>query len=472
VSHKYVQDRAASGEFATIGDKRGNGRGEGNGYLVSRADVEAFLAARDESDGQCGVLRQEITLATRGNRYGLDDLSLSDRDPYRIDTPAEQRNGKWFKEMVDQFVPANKTIHIRGLFYALVSSDRIKLPSGASFVNNSDCYDFLKNAAEPARWLGYVSFDRIHDGRNDEPKIFVFEDRGGFHHFGCLDYCTVPSLDGAMPQFSFKATMPDQPFRICFIGEKSSLEDILLPVAERVSGELILPTGDLSNTLLSGIEQRAAADGRPLVILYFSDFDPSGYNMPTNVARKLQALKTLRGHHALQIQVHAVALNYEQVSRLDLPSTVLKETESRAGAWQAAWNHEQTEIDALAQLRPIVLRQIAEDAIKPFFDATLYSRHHRASDRYRQQVEAELRSAPEYEEVKAEIEASLESVNDAIANLKAAQEDGLERLTMTPMAEFESPQPEISVEAPEPIFTTDDDFVTATLKLKQRQRYE
>ena len=38
VSHKYVQDRAASGEFGTIGDKRGNGRGEGNGYFVSRAD--------------------------------------------------------------------------------------------------------------------------------------------------------------------------------------------------------------------------------------------------------------------------------------------------------------------------------------------------------------------------------------------------------------------------------------------------
>ena len=43
---------------------------------------------------------------------------------------------------------------------------------------------------------------------------------------------------------------------------------------------------------------------------------------------------------------------------------------------------------------------------------------------------------------------------------------------MTPVAEFNSPQPEISTDAPEPIFTTDDDFVTATLKLKQRQRYE
>jgi hypothetical protein len=471
VSHKFVQERAASGGFRTM-DKIGNGRCDGNGYFISREDIEAFLAEREASESECGVLRQQITLASRENRYGLEDLSLGDRDPYRLDTPAEHRNWKWFKEMVDQFVPTNRTIHLRGLFYAIVSSGRINLPTGARFVNNPDCYDFLKNAAEPARWLGYVPFERIHDGRNDEPKIFVFEDRGGFHHFGCLDYCTVPSLDEAMPQFSFRGTMADQPFRICFIGEKSSLEDILLPIAQRVSGELILPTGDLSNTLLSGIEQRAAADGRPLVVLYFSDFDPSGFNMPPSVARKLQALRTIRGHNALQIQVHAVALNYEQVSRLNLPSTPLKATEYRADAWQARWGHEQTEIDALAQLRPTVLRQIAEDATKPFFDQTLHSRYHRASNRYTAKVKAELQAAPEYGEVQAEIGACLDSVNDAIDELKAAQQDGIERLRMTPVAQFESPQPEISAQAPEPIFTTDDDFVTATLKLKRLRRYE
>jgi hypothetical protein len=275
-----------------------------------------------------------------------------------------------------------------------------------------------------------------------------------------------------MPKFLVSGVMAAQPFRICFIGEKSSLEDVLAPIAKRVGGELILSTGDLSNTLLSGIEQRAAAGSRPLVILYFSDFDPSGYNMPNSVARKLQALRTMRGHDALQIQVHAAALTYEQVSRLDLPSTPLKESELRAGAWQAAWNHEQTEIDALAQLQPDVLRQIALDATKPFFDETLRSRYTLASIRYREQVEAELRSAPEYQQVEAEIETCLESVNDAIEELKAAQEDGIERLRMTPVAQFESPQPEISIEAPEPIFTTDDSFVTATLKLKRLRRYE
>ena len=34
-----------------------------------------------------------------------------------------------------------------------------------------------------------------------------------------------------------------------------------------------------------------ADDGRPMVVLYFSDCDPAGWNMPIEVGRKLQAFK-------------------------------------------------------------------------------------------------------------------------------------------------------------------------------------
>src|SRR5271166_4177666 len=76
---------------------------------------------------------------------------------------------------------------------------------------------------------------------------------------------------------------------------------------------------------------------------------------------KLQALIDLRGHQDLEVQVHAVALTYDQVCEFDLPSTPLKEDEKRAGAWKEAWNREQTEIDALATLQPEVLRQRSEE---------------------------------------------------------------------------------------------------------------
>jgi hypothetical protein len=57
-----------------------------------------------------------------------------------------------------------------------------------------------------------------------------------------------------------------------------------------------------------------------------------------------------------------------------LPSTPLKETEKRGDAWRAAMEVEQTEIDALASLRPDLLRRIARAALAPFFDHTLDGR--------------------------------------------------------------------------------------------------
>jgi hypothetical protein len=57
-------------------------------------------------------------------------------------------------------------------------------------------------------------------------------------------------------------------------------------------------------------------------------------------------------------------------------------------------NHEQTEIDALAALRPNDLRRIALDAIKPFYDSTLRSRSARAASIWDTEVRRRLEASP------------------------------------------------------------------------------
>jgi hypothetical protein len=118
---------------------------------------------------------------------------------------------------------------------------------------------------------------------------------------------------------------------------------------------------------------RVAQDGRPAVVLYFSDFDPSGGQMPVCFARKLQALRDLL-YPTLDIQVHPVVLTVEQVRSFQLPSTPLKETEKRADKWREVMGYEQVEIDSLAALRPAELRAIALEAVTPFHDRTLAER--------------------------------------------------------------------------------------------------
>jgi hypothetical protein len=72
------------------------------------------------------------------------------------------------------------------------------------------------------------------------------------------------------------------------------------------------------------------------------------------------------------------ALTIEQIEEFTLPESVLKEDEARKGDWFHAFGHEQTEIDALAALRPDTLRRIAERWILKFYDSTLQQRVQRA----------------------------------------------------------------------------------------------
>jgi hypothetical protein len=116
-----------------------------------------------------------------------------------------------------------------------------------------------------------------------------------------------------------------------------------------------------------------AEDGRPMVVLYFADADPSGWNMGIVIARKLQAFRVLH-FPGLDFEVHRAGLTVEQVRAFGLPSTPLKASERRADKWRAAMGIEQTEIDALATLRPELLRQIAHEAVAPFYDSTLAER--------------------------------------------------------------------------------------------------
>jgi hypothetical protein len=70
-----------------------------------------------------GTLRLVIKAAKRTTRENLADLTVlsASVDPYRLDTPAGHRTGRWFAEQVERFVPGDGTIHLRGLHYRISS---------------------------------------------------------------------------------------------------------------------------------------------------------------------------------------------------------------------------------------------------------------------------------------------------------------------------------------------------------------
>ena len=163
----------------------------------------------------------------------------------------------------------------------------------------------------------------------------------------------VPDAEYFAPAAHLEGGAGIQPYRLAVIGEKSSLEPVLGPVAEEYDADLYLPAGEISDTILHHMASRTAAEERPLVVFYFADCDPSGWQMGISVARKLQALSELLGPFGFE--VHRVALTPDQVRALRLPSTPLKATEKHAAKWEMRTGTKQTEIDAAIALRPAEL---------------------------------------------------------------------------------------------------------------------
>ena len=282
-------------------------------------------------------------------------------------------------------------IHLRGLHYAFIGQMKpaINESSPKGYTNTPEDWLWLGAAVKAARWLGYIRFDQIDDHRNDDPEIRIWTPPNPDPWVSVDFDVTIPEYDDLAPYVGVDGFTAAQPYHLALVGEKSSLRDVLGAVADRHHADLYLPAGDPSDAMFYTMAKTAARDGRPLVVLYFSDCDPSGWNMPIVNARKLQAFKATL-FPQLDFRIHRACLTPDQAREYDLPDSPLKEGEGRGQKWREAFGVEQTEIDALATLQPDLLRELAEDAIAPFYDSTLDARVDLARVEWRQQAQEML----------------------------------------------------------------------------------
>jgi hypothetical protein len=326
--------------------------------------------------------------------------------------------------------------------------------------------------AKAARWLGYVGFDQIIDQRNDPPVIRRLDPQQPHAIVTVGMDVVIPEAEDLVPAVELRDFIPVQPYRIVLIGEKSSLRPVLDPIAERYGADLFLPTGEISDTQIHMMASDGYEDGRPMVVLYFADCDPSGYQMAISVSRKLQALRHLV-FDELDLQVHQVALTPAQVREYGLPSTPLKDTEKRADAWFAAHGVQQTEIDALAALQPGLLAQLARDAIAPFFDTTLARR---AEEIRREWREAAQRAVDEQaggessERLRADAVARLDQLRDRINEVLAEVDIDPDQFELPDIPAL--PTPEVNwADQPEPLLDSRWGFAAQCRALIEAKAY-
>ena len=416
-----------------------------------------------------GALRLQLESACRANGCSQSALTvLSTRiDPYRLDTPANHRDATWLAEQLERSF-GSKNTHWRGLHYSLVMRKRpVKKPDGTAFENTEEDWIWLtETAGKAARWLGYIPFERITDKRNAPPIIHRKPRVIPVAWAGAGLDIEFPDDIGPYPLT--RGFVPRQAYQFVFFGEKASLDEVVVPIAERFEADVYLQTGEISDTHVYRIAKDAADDGRPLIVFTASDCDPSGRQMPVSIARKLQAFRDLL-FPDLRFEVVPAALTIEQVRDLRLPSTPMKKGEKRATRWKQAFGIEQTEIDALtAPERMDDLREIIERAFVPYFDFDLERRVAEAEARWiaaaREAIDAQVDA-----DRLAAARTRAEELRAAVGDLNAELETIAADIELPPM---EVPEPEIDEDAPrQALVGLDHEWIEATEALIAHRSY-
>ena len=73
----------------------------------------------------------------------------------------------------------------------------------------------------------------------------------------------------------YEAPTVDQRYHVEIWCEKTTMNDVLMPLGDELRVTIVTGLGELSITACHAVIERAIASGKPVRILYVSDFDPA-----------------------------------------------------------------------------------------------------------------------------------------------------------------------------------------------------
>src|SRR6266480_70664 len=376
-------------------------------------------------------------------------------DPFYTGTPTDWAVAEWFAQLWQQFGYRDK-VHIRRVHYQIVSQRTpVLMPNSKPYENTSECWDTLNMASKAARYLQLVDPAAFSDRRNDDPVIFA-PSSGSFPQIRVYGNLWQSSLElpdfPEVPEYGTSGFQGVQRYHIEVWCEKSTMNDVLLPLCERYQANLQTGSGELSITATLALAQRLQQANRPARIFYVSDFDPAGQSMPVAVSRKLEYFIRRYGLD-LDIRVYPVVLTLDQVQYYRLPRTPIKETERRRLEFESRHGEGAVELDALEALYPGELQAVLSRYIECYYDSSLDERITQAraalendlgvvwqqvAGRYADDVEA-LRS--EYEQLQREFEGRMAGYTQRVQGLWQAMRQELD-VSVPDLGYYPLPQPE------------------------------
>src|SRR5215212_3931475 len=326
-----------------------------------------------------GYYEQTKALAKELGVSVKDVIALDvNNDPYYIGTPAHAAKAEWFTAMWKErgFV-GRGGVHLRRAHYQILGSPK---HDGTPYQNHPSDFNYLIAGARFARILGKVDPEDIIDRRNPEPHIFLqrpeLEEEPGVEVYTSemalprVEVDLLAELDEDLePPFAAVSgyTYDDfyQPYHIEVWAEKSTMNDILEPLCRRMSTNLVTGVGYMTITSIIALLRRIEATGKPARILYISDADKAGKQMPVQVGTQVRFWMEEYLPDA-DIRLQPIVLTPEQIAKYGLDELAITDEET---------GEEKVELDALESLHPGELGNIVSSELRKLQDRSLRRRY-------------------------------------------------------------------------------------------------
>jgi hypothetical protein len=314
-------------------------------------------------------------------------LALSrQNDPFFAGSPTDLKQAGWFTRMWEQEYKGQSGIHIRRGHYHLDAISYPKL-NGMPYRNCYPDWNHLNECSRVARLLGLVPADAFDDHRNPDPYALnwkmadvrepsVVDEDSQLLWFLPSLRLNFSSVNWTLDKPSVEGYDPDDYLDRAYVleiwVEKSTMDDILVPLTQELGVRLVPSAGYQSISNFVKLLQRSRKMAKPARILYISDCDEAGRNMPIATARQIEFWV---GQYApgADIKLKPLVLTQEQIRQYKLP----RSPEGK------------TELDALEALRPGELARIVRQAVEPYLDKTIDGKLANAESQAKQIARAE-----------------------------------------------------------------------------------
>ena len=207
---------------------------------------------------------------------------------------------------------------VRQAYYQLVARHTI--------ANNQSQYDRISRILVDMRQAGKVDWSWIED-RNRRPRTVYMWD-------------SLEDFAGTAVQAYRRNLWEQQNTLIEVWLEKDALSGIFEEVLAPYGVTLNVGRGYDGWASIQAAAERYLSTGKPALILYFGDFDPSGMDMLRSLKERLQYF------HATPT-IHKCAITKRDIKDFNLPPDLAKITDPRHDNFVDKWGNSCVELDAL-----------------------------------------------------------------------------------------------------------------------------